>query len=337
MNSVSTKSNQVSLASTEDGIHLVGSILWLDAQHTGDLSFVSSPNAASGQLRSKVIATEQTLKILEALRRKTRNALICQYNQPFAIGQLHLELLPSGAGLGGASLWIATGDRQVLYAPHIQLQRSPVCRQMQLKPVDTLILAAKIPFPADSLPNRKKEKERLVADCESYVAQGRYPVILCEPSFVAQELTKLLSDAGLSVAVHSSIAKVHKVYEQYRSPLGDYHCMSHRERNRGMAVSLFAKPSNGRLSLRKPLPDGPLLTIDDSPTILPNDGLFHNSLHRYLIPAQSDARDLKEVIAEVRPQQVYIFGPYAKEYVRHLRSAAPRVETLFPNHLPTLF
>src|SRR5690348_7431391 len=109
---------------TDDGLHLANSILWLDSQDSGDLSFLSSATTSFQPKVPQVIATEETIKILEAYRKKP-NALVCQYNRPFSIGRLKMELLPSGCVLGGASLYVETDKGRILYAPQLQTQRIP--------------------------------------------------------------------------------------------------------------------------------------------------------------------------------------------------------------------
>jgi hypothetical protein len=335
MSPLQTKSNQVQLTSTEDGIHLVGSILWLDAQHSGDLSFLSSATSIHGRLNSRILATEETLSILATHQQKPQS-LIGQYNRPIALGPLKMELIPSGAGLGGASLYLETQQKRILYAPHIQPQKIAVARQMQLYPADTLILSAKIPYPQDKAPTRKKEKERLWQTVKAYLAAGQFPVILCEPYAIAQEITKLLTDHDIPVAVHNYIGKIHKIYESYGSILGSYTADANRYRN-AKKVTLFPKLAKGRPRLRKPLPDGPIFMIEESPNAQSPGGIFRQVAERFYLPSYCDGRELKDVIQQVNPKEVFVFGPYAKEYWAHLKNAAPKVRQLYPSHLPTLF
>lgn len=80
----------------------------------------------------QVIATEETLKVYEAFHKRP-NSLVCQYNRPFSIGRLKMELLPSGVVLGGASLYVEKDNTRFLYAPVVQTQKIDAVRQMQLK------------------------------------------------------------------------------------------------------------------------------------------------------------------------------------------------------------
>src|SRR4051812_41501371 len=130
------KQSSIVVKQTDDGLHLADSILWFDSQLSGDLSFLSSASSNYLPKVPQVIATEETIKILEACRKKP-NALVCQYNRPFSIGRLKMELLPSGCVLGGASLYVETGNGRLLYAPQLQPNRIPTVRQMQLKRAST--------------------------------------------------------------------------------------------------------------------------------------------------------------------------------------------------------
>ena len=145
------------LRATEDGIQIRDSILWLDARFTRDLSFLSSACCLSGRTEARVITTEETVKLL-AINNIKLNALICPYNQIVSLGQLRMELLPSGTGLGASSLWVEQRHGSLLYAPQLQPQKTGITRVMQLKPADTLILGARSPFPAHHHASRKKRR-----------------------------------------------------------------------------------------------------------------------------------------------------------------------------------
>ena len=152
------KPETLRIVSTEDGLHLKDSILWLDAYSTGQLSFLSVARESIKNLLPQVIATEETVKVLEAFRKKP-NALVCQYNRPFSIGQLKMELLPSGHSFGGALLYLETGHQSLLYAPSLQTLKIPTHRQLQLKKAKTLILKAQTPDPLQS-PSKTRNREK---------------------------------------------------------------------------------------------------------------------------------------------------------------------------------
>ncbi len=322
------------LRQTEDGIQVDDSILWLDARFTGGLSFLSSAHGLSGRTDAKVITTEETLKLL-AINNIKLNALVRPYNQPISIGQLRLELLPSGAALGGSSLYVETRAGSLLYAPQLQAHKTGITRTMQLQPADTLILGANTPFPEQNHPSRKKEKERLLQAVQAYVERGEYPVIFCEPYAIAQEISKLLSEAGIPLAVHKSIYRIHKIYEMYGSELGSYNLL-HRRLREPHVMIVPMQPTSRKIG-QTPLPEGPIFTIEESINEETPVDLVRPIVERFVIGSTCDARDFKSVIQAVHPREVYFTGPYAKQYAAELKSSKYSVHALHPSHLPALF
>lgn len=320
--------------STDDGLHLSGSILWLDSHLNGDLSFLSSANDPAKTRVPKVIATEETIKILETYRKKP-NALVCQYNRPFSIGRLKMELLPSGSVLGGASLFVENDKEKILYAPNLQTEKINLVRQMQLKKASTLILGAYHPDPGQAMPARKKEKERFLEVVQKYLENKVYPIIICRPIATAQEITKLLCDAGVPVSVQSTIYNINRVYEAYGSKLGDYSLYSPRHAK--PRVLIHPTKTEARGKIRNGLPDGPILFIEDTAAVTSDTGLTREPTQRFHISSLCDGPELKEVITAVNPKDLFIFGPYAKRYVEVFKDLATNVKPLFANDQPTLF
>ncbi|HYX36739.1 MAG TPA: hypothetical protein VE954_26830 [Oligoflexus sp.] len=322
------------LRATEDGIQILDSILWLDARFTRDLSFLSSACCLSGRTEARVISTEETVKLL-AINNIKLNALICPYNQIVSLGQLRMELLPSGAGLGAASLWVEQRQGTLLYAPQLQPQKTGITRLMQLKHADTLVLGARHPFPAHHHPSRKKEKDRLLQALQQCMAQGEYPIILCEPYAVAQEICRFLAEHGIEPAVHKSIYRINQIYGMYGSDLGAYSLLHKRLREKKVLIlplSTYSKPID-----RKPLPDGPIFCVEESLQQTSWPDLRRPVAERFFISSSGDGRELKSIIQSVSPREVFVSGPYAKQYAEELSTQKLPIHALYPSHLPTLF
>jgi Cft2 family RNA processing exonuclease len=327
----------IKLKSTGDGLHIADSILWLDSQLSGDLSFLSSAAALSQSKVPQVITTEETVKILEACRKKP-HALVCQYNRPFSIGRMKMELLPSGSILGGASLYIETDKGRSLYAPCLQPNSIPTVRKMQVKRASVLIMGANHPDPTQSMPNRRKERDRLMTSIREYLAQGQSPVILCNPIATAQEITKLLSDASIAVAVHPTIFRINRVYESFGSVLGQFSLLD--KRPSGPRVLLL--PKSRKSNSMPPVKNfsGPFINIEEALPQFRRDtteAFLTNVADTFYLSNYGDGPELSAIIQLVAPKELYFFGPYAKRYVQEMRDAAPKVRPLYVNDQPTLF
>ncbi len=327
----------IKLKSTEDGLHIADSILWLDSQLSGDLSFLSSASALSQTRVPQVIATEETVKILEACRKKP-HALVCQYNRPFSIGRLKMELLPSGSVLGGASLYVETDKGRILYAPCLQPNSIATVRKMQVKKANVLILGAFHPDPNQSLPNRRKEKDRLAGYIKDNLAQGRTPAILCDPISTAQEVTKLLNEQGIAVAVHPTIYRINRVYESFGAILGSYAVVGKRHSGNRVLILPKSRRTNTILPVKEN--EGPFITIEDA---LPQfrrdttDAFQTTVTDTFYLSSHCDGPELKAIIQMVAPKELYFFGPYAKRYVQEMKDMAAKVRPLYVNDQPTLF
>ena len=330
---MSVQPSKIKLTSTEDGIHLDGSILWLDSQYSGDLSFLSNAYANQGRFHSRVIATEETIKILEVYRKRP-HSLICQYNHPFAIGPLNMELLPSGVGLGGASLWVETKNKQIIYAPSLQMQKTDISHQMQIRPAEVLVIGAKKPFNTKAPVNRRKVKDSIVQKVQELLKEGQKPVILCEAFPTAQELTKALSENNVPIAAAPTISRINRIYETYGLPLGEFKAFHNDQDREGV---LLLPMDQYRWNGKKPLPLGPLINVFDTQSAPEVAGVFRKSHANFYLPSSCEGSEYKDIASQVKPQILYIFGPYAKDYAIHLKNAAPFVKPLFPRHLPSLF
>lgn len=320
---------------TEDGLHLADSILWFDSLINGELSFLSSAQIPQRQPRVRVIATEETTKILEVFRKRS-NALICQYNRPFSIGRLSMELLPSGIMLGSASMYLENEDGSVLYVPQIQTEKIPTVRKAQTRKAKTLILGANHANPNLSLPNRKKEKERLLATVNEFIAKGEFPTILCDPNSTAQELTHLFSQEAIPVAAQNLIFRLNRIYENYGIRLGKYSLLSPKRTKNKVVIYPF-EPSSFRTNMRN-LPEGPIIVVSDTFNSTEKPIWFPKEIcAQFILSSSCDGPQLKEIVAKIKPEELYIFGVYTKSYVNEFKTLCANIYPLFQNDQPTLF
>lgn len=317
---------------SDGGLHLKNTILWFDSHQQGQLSFLSSALDIKQTLLPQIITTEETAKLIE-LNHKKPNALICQYNRPFSIGRLRLELLPSGHILGGASLSVNTIEGPLLYAPYLQLAKIPTVRAMQLTKAKILILGAHTPLSLAPQGARKREKEKLFDDILAAVKSKQWPIILCPSLGLAQELTHGLSSMQLPVAVHSTIYKCNKVYEASGVKLGSYSLYAAKRSKQKVTIL----PSD--LITKSKLPqvvDRPYFLVKHAASSL-EEQQVSGIAHEYVLNLSCTAPELNQVIQQVAPKELFFFGHYAKQYAEYFASTSLPIKTLFPNDQPPLF
>ena len=330
--------HKISFSQNNTGLTLDDSILSFDDHDSSQLTFLSSASSVtSKKSTSQVIATEETIRLLECSSQRPDNVLSCQYNRPFSVGKLKIELLPSGSMLGAASLYIENQNGKVLYAPSLQPSKIPTIRSMQLKAADTLVLGCHHSEPSASSPSRKKEKDRLVHMAKEYIKEGKTPIILCNALSTAPEITKHFSDHGMPLRIHQSIYKVNKIHESFGSALGDYSIFSRKHYHRIKPV-LFPEFNSKINRLKKPLPTGSIFSVKDDTSIMSETGEALRFVdEKFILPSLGDGYDLKDIISAVKPGTIYLYGPYIKRYLDILENVHPNIIPLFPNNQPLLF
>src|SRR6185295_11754176 len=118
------------------GVRVRDSVLACDTASGSDLVFLSHAGAlgraasgaprARGGGRRKILTNETTLALLGAAGERLRpHALTAGYGRPFTLGGMRIELFPSGALPGAASLLCERGGQRLVYAGPIGALSSP--------------------------------------------------------------------------------------------------------------------------------------------------------------------------------------------------------------------
>jgi putative mRNA 3-end processing factor len=178
------------------GVHLVGTPLWFDAQRTREACFVSSALVPHAGRHRQIIATRETLELLPPPRRRGRvaaRALAVPFGRPFTLGELRLELFPSGVAPGAASLLVDAGGRRVVYASAVQPRAGRLVAPAEVRAADVLVLDASLGR------QRFRPDAEVLADLAAWVgaalAEGGAPIVLVPPLALGAEVARTLGAA----------------------------------------------------------------------------------------------------------------------------------------------
>lgn len=185
------------------GVHVAGSGLWCDAPRAHDLCFLSSAQVFSAQgraafSRSAVLCSEQTWRLCQAVDKHAtaRSLLLSPPGRPFSLGNLRLELFPSGGMIGASSLWLRLPSGQtVIYAgapnPAIDFSEAAGCEPLQVRAADTLVCHAPLAAVQTRLPPLIESRAALAQALASAKAESAVTVLLCPPLTMARVLCGL--------------------------------------------------------------------------------------------------------------------------------------------------
>ena len=205
------------------GIHVLDSILWLDAPRKTDLCFISHAHIDPAGLHRKILASEATAALL---RKKTGRgrALTSPFYRRFSLGELDLELRPAGHMLGAAQIRITRESGKLVYTGDFQLQPSRTAGHAEVLECDVLVMRATYGLPRYVFPDRREVEAEMVAWARRTLDYGGQPVVFASPLGKAPELASVFSHHGLPARVHKSIYHVCRIYRAMGVQLPDVRC-----------------------------------------------------------------------------------------------------------------
>lgn len=201
-------------------VYVPGIDIWLDAQRMKNFSFVSHAHTDHAIRHRRVLATPETLALLEHRRGKTE-AMALRYNQPITLRTHRITLFPAGHILGSAQILIEA-QKRLVYTGDFKLSVGVCAQPAEVKPCDILVMECTFGLPHYLFPPRAQTVERLVTFIEKAFSEGKTPVVLGYTLGKGQEALKIIGDAGYKVVVHESIYQVAKIYERLGVTFGDY-------------------------------------------------------------------------------------------------------------------
>lgn len=192
----------------DGGIRIADTALWLDVRQRRELGFISHAHAdhAVKGGHGRTLATPATLALLGLGGKE--GAMPCRYQRPFSLGELRLELLPSGHIAGGAQLLVEHRGLRILYTGDIYDERQRFARPLVITTCDLLVIEATYGTPRHRFPPRDEAAELLREEVAEALESDRTPLVLVEGSLGrAQEIIAELTAADHAIVVSKSIAR----------------------------------------------------------------------------------------------------------------------------------
>jgi len=204
-----------------NGVHLRDSTIWFDAFKKKKLSFITNALATDFVKHEKVITTPQTYKLLER-RLKNVNVLTCPYNHVFNLGNIEVELLPSGFILGSCQVLLFMENTKILYTSDFNLDVLQTSENIEITECDILIIKSIYGKKQYFFPSTDIALNPIIGFISNCFDQDLIPVLLVEPLGNSQELAKLLISEGYKICVHDTIYRNTNIYKDFGIELYNY-------------------------------------------------------------------------------------------------------------------
>lgn len=195
------------------GLKLQGAALWFDARRQAEVSFVSHAHTDHIARHARAIGTRETLTLMQHRVGAIDVTVPLAYRQPWALGDLTLELFPAGHVLGAAQVRVTRPDgHRIVYTGDFSPGAFLTATRAEVPDCDTLIMESTFGHPKYRFPPREQVYDEVAAWCRRHLLQGVRPVLLAYSLGKSQESIQQLAARGLKVAAHESIHAISALY-----------------------------------------------------------------------------------------------------------------------------
>lgn len=254
------------------------------------------------------------------------------YRLPLEWEDVRLTTFPAGHIFGSAMLLAEDGEQSLLYTGDFKLGESATAERAEPPKADVLVMESTFGHPQYRLPPRKQVVEQLLDLVQAALQQGATPVIQAYVLGKAQEVTRILTSAGVPVLQHPAIYAISRIYEACGCPLGE--CREYP----GHPISghaVVTPPAGQRVA--------PLEGIRRKVTIgvsgwaaAPHTRRWLKTQHALPLSDHADYDELLDLVRRVEPQVVYCtHGP--ESFVGQLQQLGYDARVLGKPHQKRLF
>jgi Cft2 family RNA processing exonuclease len=204
------------------GLFLTGINLAVDVTRRQKLGFVSHAHADHLARHELACCTPETGRFYQH-KFGDRPVREMGYREPVELGGLRLTAYPAGHCLGSAMLLADDGQRTLLYTGDFKLGKPLTAEPADLPQADVLIIESTFGNPQYRLPDRQETIERFLGLVRQALAAEATPVIEAYTMGKSQEVTRILTLAGIPVLQHPQTYAISQIYRQCGIDLGDVH------------------------------------------------------------------------------------------------------------------
>jgi putative mRNA 3-end processing factor len=316
----------------DDGLFLTKSGLAVDVRRRQPRSFVSHAHADHIARHQLALATPTTAALYHHRLGAHHRVQEMQFRVPIEFGSLRLTALPAGHCFGSAMLFAEEDGRSLLYTGDFKLEPSATAEPAELPHADILVMESTFGLPKYRLPPREEVVGQLLEIVRTALAAEQTPVIHAYQLGKSQEVTRILTDAGIPVLQHPSIFAVSRIYQKCGMPLGDVGIYTGQPHAGHAVVTLPREMKSFRLAKL-----GRVVTI--APTgwaVDPRTKYRWGVDHAIPLSDHADFDDLIETARQVGAREIYCtHGPV--EFVDHLRDLGFNAHPLAPRPQKMLF
>ena len=326
-----------------DDLRLSGTDLYLDSRRPRGRCFISHAHSDHLGCHELAISTPATAALTayrlrddvtrEAIDTDDPDAPPCPpratvqlpYGQPHAFdADTTLRLHPAGHILGSAMLHVTRPEGTLLYTGDLKLRPCLTAEPAAPVAADVLVTESTYGLPLFRFPPREQVIAELLDVVTAALRDGRQSIVMGYSLGKAQEITRVLTDAGVAVTCHGAVFAMNRICEQLGTKLGTYRRYAYADFHGPAALDLaergvlVAPPNCARSGFVTRFKD-PCRVVLTGWAMLKNAKYRYGVDHALPVSDHADYAELLELIERVRPRRILTHHGYP-EFVEHLRA-----------------
>ena len=203
----------------DNGLRITSLDLAVDVRRRQPRGFISHAHTDHMARHELAYCTPATAALYQH-RYGARQTHLMPFGEPLSWGDCVLTTHPAGHVFGSAMLAVDNGEGAILYTGDFKLRSSATAEPAAPPRCDVLIMESTYGHPRYRLPPRDEAIAQLVATVMRTLEAGRTPLIHAYVLGKAQEVTRILTLAGLRVVQHPLVYAISLIYQQFGCDLG---------------------------------------------------------------------------------------------------------------------
>jgi Cft2 family RNA processing exonuclease len=201
---------------SSDGIHLPQIGWHLDAKRRVERSFVSHAHSDHIGRHKTVLCTAATARLMAARLSGKRSEILLPFETEHRLDDgTRVSLHPAGHILGSAQFLAENEHGSLLYTGDFKLEASAAAEPCGTPRADVLIMETTFGLPRYVFPPAHEVLAAIVQFCRAAIADRAVPVLFGYSLGKSQEILAGLASAELPVMIHSDVAKMTRIYEEF--------------------------------------------------------------------------------------------------------------------------
>jgi Cft2 family RNA processing exonuclease len=324
-----------------DDLKIRDTELYLDSRRPRRRCFVSHAHSDHLGVHHQTIATPATRALAE-YRIGMQNVAEVDYHQDFEFcPRTRLRLLPAGHVHGSAMVHVTRPEGTLLYTGDFKLRESLTVRPAEPCAADVLVMESTFGLPLFRFPPWRSVVDQLVAIVGDALKRGRQPIVMGYSLGKAQEITRILTDAGLPVTAHGAVFQMNRLHEELGVRLGAFRRYAPGDFHGPRALPLeergvlVAPPQVARSAFATKF-DNPCRVMLSGWAMLKNAKYRYGVDHALPLSDHADFDELLELVERVRPKKIFSHHGY-REFADTLRARGRDAELARPDEQLQLF